>query len=222
MKNNKNNKYFFNWASGTGGDFLIGMLHLLYPFPHIKDIKVNNHNKWEHSFDEQINEDRLRPFEIDDITQIQQGLNDMNPGELFQYHQFITQPLKIPTGTSIINLTTPDIYQQSFVAHLYNIKARTPENIQRHQIINQSTQITIPSAFNIDYKQLFESATNPIAFSVLNLFQRSDAFSPSVVDLLKAYHKRNVELLDMDTSTTPAGPNVTINTFQELCNHFGV
>jgi hypothetical protein len=132
MKNNKNNKYFFNWASGTGGDFLIGMLHLLYPFPHIKDIKVNNHNKWEHSFDEQSNEDRLRPFEIDDMSQIQQGLNDMNPGELFQYHQFISNPLQIPAGTAAINLTTSDIYQLSFVAHLYNIKARTPEGIHKY------------------------------------------------------------------------------------------
>lgn len=220
MKNNKNTKYFFNWASGTGGDFLIGMLHLLYPFPHIKDIKVNNHNKWEHSFDEQSNEDRLRPFEIDDMKQIQQGLNDMNPGELFQYHQFISNPLQIPAGTAVINLTTSDIYQLSFVAHLYNIKARTPEGIHKNQIINQSTQI--PGAVNIDYKQLYECATNQTAFNILNMFQRSDAFSPSVVDLLKAYHKRNVELLDINIENVPAGPNISINTFQELCNYFEV
>jgi hypothetical protein len=54
------------------------------------------------------------------------------------------------------------------------------------------------------------------------MFQRSDAFSPSVVDLLKAYHKRNVELLDINIANVPAGPNISINTFQELCNYFEV
>ena len=48
MKNNPNSKFFINWASGTGGDFLIGMLHLLYPFPHTSRIEENERNMWRH------------------------------------------------------------------------------------------------------------------------------------------------------------------------------
>ena len=72
MKNNQN-KYFLNWASGTGGDFLIGVMHLLYPFPHISDIKTNQLNRWMHTCSK---EDRLRMFECDDVNLIQQSLND--------------------------------------------------------------------------------------------------------------------------------------------------
>ena len=73
MKNNPNSKFFINWASGTGGDFLIGILHLLYPFPHTSKIEVNERNMWRH---ENQAEDRLRMFECDDINLIQQSLND--------------------------------------------------------------------------------------------------------------------------------------------------
>lgn len=218
MKNNPSNKFFINWASGTGGDFLIGMLHLLYPFPHISRIEVNERNMWRHK---NVEEHRLRMFECDDINLIQQSLNDLNPGDLFQYHQYLSDPLDIPKDVLAVNLTTSDIYEESFIAHLYNIKARTPESIVKTSIVRQSTNI--PGAVNIDYKTLYDNPTNEVAFNILNMFGRSDAFSPAVVDCLRAYHLHNLKCIEDQHVDTKLDPfQKQINTFQELCDHFKV
>lgn len=217
MKNNVNNKYFFNWASGTGGDFLIGILHLLYPFPHISNIRVDHLNRWEHKCTEEV---RLRPFQEEDVNVIQDYLNNIQPGELFQYHQYLTHPLDIPKDVTAINLTTGSIYEESFVGHLYNIKCRTPESIGNISVMRQCTSIE-GSVANINYSALYDKPTRELVFSLLSLFGRSDAFTPKIIDLLKAYHARNVELLD--TSTNDIKPDlITINTFEELCNHFEI
>jgi len=218
MKNNPNNKYFFNWASGTGGDFLIGMLHLLYPFPHTSNVCVNERNMWS---TDNTQEDRLRMFEYDDVNQIQQSLNDINPGELFQYHQYLSDPLDIPKDILAVNLTTGDIYEESFIAHLYNIKARTIKSVTETSIVRQSTQI--PGAVNINYRILFDNPTNDIAFNILNMFGRSDAFSPAVVDCLKAYHRHNLKCIeDQHRDERPQPFKKQIKTFQELCNHLEI
>jgi hypothetical protein len=218
MKNNQNNKFFLNWASGTGGDFLIGLLHLLYPFPGISRIEVNELNMWGSKND---NEDRLRMFHCNDVNQIQQSLNDMNPGELFQYHQYLSDPLDIPKDILAVNLTTSDIYEESFIAHLYNIKARTTKSVIETSIVRQSTQI--PRAANVNYRTLFDSPTNDIAFNILNMFGRSDAFSPAVVDCLKAYHQHNLKCIeDQHRDDRPQPFKKEIKTFQELCRHLEI
>ena len=216
MKTNPNNKYFFNWASGTGGDFLIGVMHLLYPFPHISDIKVDHLNKWEHNCEE---EDRLRPFHSEDMEYIQTSLNDLNPGEIFQYHQYLTNPLDIPKDTIAINLTTGNVYEESFIAHLYNIKCRTAESIYNTSVVRQSTNIE--GVANINYSALFDNPTNELVFNLLKLFNRADAFSPAVIEVLKAYHQSNLKLLDQQINDINPQQK-TINTFQELCDHFEI
>ncbi len=216
MKNNQSNKYFLNWASGTGGDFLIGVMHLLYPFPHISDIKTNQLNRWMHTCSE---ENRLRMFEYDDVNLIQQSLNDMNPGELFQYHQYLSDPLDIPTDVVAVNLTTSTIYEESFVAHLYNAKNREADSIKNRGIIKQSIQAE--GFANINYSAIFGNPTNELVFTLLKLFNRSDAFSPAVVDVLKAYHQFNLDLLDKDINEI-VEEEKTINTFKELCDHFNI
>ena len=216
MKNKQSSKYFLNWTSGTGGDFLIAMLHLLYPFPHTSGVKVDERNMWAST---NTAEDRLRMFHCEDVNLIQQSLNDMLPGELFQYHEYHTNPLIIPKDVLSINLTTSDIYEECLVAHLYNIKARPPENVLNNAIVRQSTHI--PSAVNIDYKTLFDKPTNDIVYNILNMFGRSDAFSPAVVECLKAYHQRNLDLLNEQLNDLVPYKK-DINTFQELCDHFEI
>ena len=218
MKNNPNSKFFINWASGTGGDFLIGMLHLLYPFPHTSRIEVNERNMWRH---QNQAEDRLRMFECDDVDLIQQSLNDMNPGEIFQYHQYLSDPLTIPKDVLAVNITTNDIYEESFIAHLYNIKARTFKSVQETSIVRQSTQI--PNAVNIDYRTLYDNPSNEMAFNILNMFGRADAFSPAVVDCLNAYHQHNLKCVeDQHQDEKPEPFQKQIHTFQELCDHFKI
>jgi hypothetical protein len=218
MKNNQNNKFFLNWASGTGGDFLIGMLHLLYPFPHTSSVCVNERNMWSTN---NTQEYRLRMFECDDVNQIQRSLNDMNPGELFQYHQYLSQPLDIPKDILAVNLTTSDIYEESFIAHLYNIKARTIKSVTETSIVRQSTQI--PGSVNVNYRTLFDNPTNDIAFNILNMFGRANAFSPAVVDCLKAYHQHNLKCIeDQHRDDRPQPFKKEIKTFQELCDHLEI
>jgi hypothetical protein len=216
MKNNQNNKFFLNWASGTGGDFLIGLLHLLYPFPHTSRVGVNERNMWgTHN----TQEHRLRMFECDDVNLIQQSLNDLNPGEVFQYHEYLTSPLDIPKDVLGVNITTGDIYEESLIAHLYNLKARTVESVLGTSIVRQSTQI--PGIVNINYRTLYDNPTNEIAFNILNMFGRADAFSPEVVDCLKAYHRSNVSLLNTEWNGMEKFDK-EIKTFQELCEHLQI
>lgn len=216
MKQDK--KYYFNWASGTGGDFLIGVLHLLYPFPHITNIKVNHLNQWSHTIDP-VEEERLRPFAVEDQPTIQKYLEDTNPGELFQYHQHCEMPLKIPPNTKAINLTTGDIYVESFIAHLYNIKCREADSIKNISIMRQSSLIA--GALNINYDTLFDHPSNGTIFEILNMFGRSDGFSPSIAPVLSAYHKANVELVNQPINSMHKSIT-TINTFNDLLAHFEI
>jgi len=53
------------------------------------------------------------------------------------------------------------------------------------------------------------------------MFGRSDAFSPAVVECLKAYHQRNLDLLNEQLNELVPYKK-DINTFQELCDHFEI
>lgn len=181
-------RYFLNWSSGTGGDFLIGILHLISPFNNVDSVTVEPFlNKWG------VNTlDRLRPFEIEDFSIHQQLLDATEINEVFHYHQLNENKLKF-NNIVPVNLSCYDILTTVYAGTLYNIKCRPAENIKRVAIVNQNAHIE--DGHNFDYKKLIIDADIDEIKRLLCLFNRETDLQ-LIQKIIRLYHLYNCSLLD--------------------------
>lgn len=203
-------RYFLNWTSGAGGDFLLSLLHLIKPFDSITGVAVEPRiNKW--GVDTL---DRLRPFEIADLSQHQSMLDATQENEVFHYHQCNENTLNF-NDIIAVNVSPVDVLTTVFVGTLYNIKCRSAENIKRVAVVNQNAFVI--GAHNFDYNTLVVQSKLTEVERFLRVFDREHGNVLLVQHLIQKYHQYNCSLLDRYITDEPE-QFTRINSLSEMAD----